>query len=232
MLGTEWTGRDIEALLPSLRGAAFGADGQDTDAESEQWQEQGPWLLLVLLPLAALAFRRGWFSPLPMLLLFVLPPPEANAGIWEDLWWRNDQQAMHRLQSGDAEQAKTLFERPDWRAAAAYQSGDYAAALETLELVVRDARERRRVLRVVAADGVAVDADDVPCRGPVGLGEGVALPVVEDAADRGAADAAPEVPGAVLCAVDAVVDALVGRGAGGGIGEPWKLTTPLRLAPV
>lgn len=130
---TAAVGDDDIALLLNRRLARATAAAEKQDATTERWREEGPWLLLLLLPLAALAFRRGWFSPLPLLLLFVLPPPEANAGVWEDLWWRSDQQAMHRLQSGDADQAKTMFERPDWRAAAAYQSGDYAGALETLD---------------------------------------------------------------------------------------------------
>ena len=130
---TAAVGDDDIALLLNRRLARATAAAEKQDATTERWREEGPWLLLLLLPLEALAFRRGWFSPLPLLLLFVLPPPEANAGVWEDLWWRSDQQAMHRLQSGDADQAKTMFERPDWRAAAAYQSGDYAGALETLD---------------------------------------------------------------------------------------------------
>jgi Ca-activated chloride channel family protein len=32
------------------------------DQETLQWRDEGPWLILLLLPLAALAFRRGWLG--------------------------------------------------------------------------------------------------------------------------------------------------------------------------
>lgn len=35
-----------------------------TQQHSQQWQDQGRWLILFLLPLAALAFRRGWYETL------------------------------------------------------------------------------------------------------------------------------------------------------------------------
>ena len=37
---------------------------------TDQWQEEGPWILLFLVPLAALSFRRGWVG---VFLLFFLP---------------------------------------------------------------------------------------------------------------------------------------------------------------
>jgi len=123
--------RDIEALLPA--GAArLGDRAQKQDASSDQWREEGPWLLLLLLPLAALAFRRGWLSPLVVLVL-VLPAPDAYAVTWDGLWLRPDQQAQRQLEAGQAAEAATLFERSDWRAAAHYQAGDYAQALASLE---------------------------------------------------------------------------------------------------
>ena len=126
-------GDDDLKLLLNRRFALPADAAEKQDATTERWREEGPWLLLLLLPLAALAFRRGWLSPLPLLLVFVMPPPKAHAGVWEDLWWRKDQQAMQRLESGAAHQATAMFERPDWRAAAAYQSGDFARALESLD---------------------------------------------------------------------------------------------------
>ncbi len=52
---------DIERLL-----GGFALPGELADSESQQlgeiWHERGPWLLLALLPLTALGFRRGWLS--------------------------------------------------------------------------------------------------------------------------------------------------------------------------
>lgn len=99
---------------------------------ADRWQEEGPWLLLVLLPLAALAFRRGWLLPV-LALAFVLPPTPGFAFGWDDLWQRVDQQAARTLAQGDAAAAAGRFEDPAWRAAARYRAGDYAGALADLE---------------------------------------------------------------------------------------------------
>jgi len=105
---------------------------QQEAATAERWREAGPWLLLALLPLAALAFRRG--SPLLGLLLLGLfvPPAPALALGWEDLWQRPDQQGARALAAGEVERAAERFADPAWRAAAQARAGDYAAALETL----------------------------------------------------------------------------------------------------
>ncbi len=126
---------DTLALLPEARldvaERRLGVDGP-RDAQADQWREEGPWLLLALLPLAALAFRRGWLGPL-VLLVFLVPPPPAEALGWEDLWWRADQQGAQALAAGDPGQAAERFQRPDWRAAAQYESGAYDQTLETLK---------------------------------------------------------------------------------------------------
>ena len=93
----------------------------------DAWQDQGYWLLLPLLLIAALAGRRGWLFCLP--LFFFLPPP-ANAMSMEDLWWRPDQQGMKLLESSQPSEAAKRFESYQWRGYALYQAGDYAGAIE------------------------------------------------------------------------------------------------------
>ncbi|HJU26454.1 MAG TPA: tetratricopeptide repeat protein, partial [Rhodanobacteraceae bacterium] len=100
---------------------------QTSDASrqhAELWRDGGAWLLLALLPLAALAFRRGWVCVLA--LAFVLP--QARASGLESLWSRPDQRAVRALQHGDYARAQTLAQDPGLRGAAAYRKGDYAAA--------------------------------------------------------------------------------------------------------
>jgi len=123
--------RDIAALLPARAGHMRGG-AEKQDASTEQWREEGPWLLLLLLPLGALAFRRGWVSPL-VLLVLVQAPHDAYALGWDGLWLSADQQAQRRLEAGQPADAAALFERPDWRAAAHYQAGDYTQALQVLK---------------------------------------------------------------------------------------------------
>lgn len=122
--------RDLAMLAPD-RLLHSGDVAHQEEAKTDQWREEGPWLMLLLLPLAALAFRRGWLAPL-LVAVCVLPPPDALAIGWDDLWLRADQQGMRAFERGDAAQAADRFERPDWRAAAAYRAGDYARALELL----------------------------------------------------------------------------------------------------
>jgi Ca-activated chloride channel family protein len=131
--------RDIETLIPA-RGAGLAPRAQKQDTRADQWREEGPWLLLVLLPLAALGFRRGWLSPL-VLVAALTPAPDAHAFGWDDLWLRPDQQAEHLLQAGKPQEAAETFRRPDWRAVAQYQAGDYQQALKTLEGVQGGAAE-------------------------------------------------------------------------------------------
>lgn len=121
-------GSDLDALLG---GGAAGIDrGSDAApdagaAESARWRDRGPWLLLLLLPIALAGFRRGW---LMMLALALLPLPQAHAASFEDLWKRGDQQAAAALARGDAKKAESVARSPDWRAGAAYRAGDYQSA--------------------------------------------------------------------------------------------------------
>ncbi|MEJ2423915.1 MAG: VWA domain-containing protein [Candidatus Thiodiazotropha sp.] len=123
--------RDIEALDLEHVHKRLAEDTSNTTTLADQWREEGPWLLLLLLPLAAAGFRRGWLGPL-VLVVMIAPTPQAQASVWSDLWHRPDQQAVGLLEAGDPQAAAQRFERPDWRAAAAYQAGQYDKALEDL----------------------------------------------------------------------------------------------------
>lgn len=97
-----------------------------TEAGAARFLDRGPWLLLLLVPLAALGFRRGWLM-LALLGAFAGERP-AQAFTWSDLWQRADQQARAQLDAGDAQGAQALAQSPDLRGAAAYRAGDFPAA--------------------------------------------------------------------------------------------------------
>jgi len=120
---------DLDRLLAdvSARPQETEAAGRKTDA----WREEGPWLLLVLLPLTALAFRRGVIAV--WLLLLIFPYRPAAAMDWQDLWLRPDQQASRRLDEGEPAAAARLFTDPAWKGAAAYQAGRYEESLAALD---------------------------------------------------------------------------------------------------
>jgi Ca-activated chloride channel family protein len=100
---------------------------QDETTRLDTWQDQGYWLLLPLVLLAAFAGRRGWLFCLP--LFFFVPQP-ASALSFDDLWLRPDQQGMRLLKSSRPGEAATRFDDHRWQGYARYQAGDFAGAAE------------------------------------------------------------------------------------------------------
>ncbi|MBF0137395.1 MAG: VWA domain-containing protein [Magnetococcales bacterium] len=123
-------GQDLERLMPGLAHGGTLGPAQASRAMTEIWDEQGPWLLVILLPLAAMAFRRGWLLGLWMVFYLVQPGP-AWAWEWDDLWLRPDQRARRALEAGDAARAADLFQDPGWRGMALSQAGQHALAAES-----------------------------------------------------------------------------------------------------
>ena len=114
-------------------------DGQTLHLDS--WADQGYWLLLPLLLLAACAGRRGWLFCLP--LLFMLPQP-SYALSFTDLWLRPDQQGQRLLLQNKPLQAVEHFKDSQWQGLALYQAGDYAgAALRFAEINSANAHYNR-----------------------------------------------------------------------------------------
>jgi len=99
---------------------------REVERDFDIWFEEGPWLLLLLLPLAALSFRRGWIWSI--VFVSILPTPQAEASLWDDLWQTRDQQGAKALESGDAQLAVDLFNDQQWKGSAQYQSGDFSGA--------------------------------------------------------------------------------------------------------
>jgi Ca-activated chloride channel family protein len=99
---------------------------------SDKWNEEGPWLLLIVLPLTALLFRRGILFSIGLIFLpaFFALPDTVMAFNWDDLWLRPDQQATELFHQGETDYASKLFEDNEWKATAAYRSGDYEKAAE------------------------------------------------------------------------------------------------------
>jgi Ca-activated chloride channel family protein len=93
----------------------------------DTWADQGYWLLLPLLLLAACAGRRGWLFCLP--LLFLLPQP-SYAFDFNDLWLRPDQQGLILLKQKHPAEAAQHFEDRQWQGVALYEAGDYSAAAQ------------------------------------------------------------------------------------------------------
>lgn len=122
--------RDIRSLFRSFdESTGFPHEGREA-RQADQWVEEGPWLLLGVLPIAAFAFRRGY---LMVLVLLTLPwPGTVYAWQWKDLWQTPDQQGYEAFQQRDYERAAQSFEDPAWKAASEYSARRYQKALENL----------------------------------------------------------------------------------------------------
>ena len=105
---------------------AMRAAGEPTQLDSHL--DQGYWLLLPLLLLAACAGRRGWLFCLPLLL--ILPSQSSQAFEFEDLWLRPDQQGQRLLQAQRPAEAAQRFIDPQWQGKALFEAEDYSAAAQ------------------------------------------------------------------------------------------------------
>jgi Ca-activated chloride channel family protein len=122
---------DIQYLFAGQTTRDLNQAEQASGLRSEQWREQGPWLILLVIPLAALAFRRG---VLILLLPLLMPVPESAYAVdWTSLWSSPDQQGMRAMEAGAAADAAQHFEDPQWKAAAQYRAGLYEQAAASLE---------------------------------------------------------------------------------------------------
>ncbi|MCX7089439.1 MAG: VWA domain-containing protein [Methylococcales bacterium] len=122
---------DIDRLSGFFEQAVVQQNADTNEVLLQQWAEKGPWLLLGIIPLAALSFRKGLLS---VALLLLLPlPKNSYAYEWQDLWQTKDQQAQQAFQQQDFAKAAEQFKNPDWQAAAEYKAGNYQKAADSLK---------------------------------------------------------------------------------------------------
>jgi Ca-activated chloride channel homolog len=121
---------DIERLNRLFNSGLDQSNETETEFKTDQWHEFGPWLVLFILPIVAFGFRRGYLAILVCLMMS--NPDEAIAFEWNDLWLNNNQKAMRALNKEQADVASELFQDKEWKAAAKYKAGDYAATEELL----------------------------------------------------------------------------------------------------
>ena len=123
---------DVEALSKVFNAVSEKGDKtQDSNRLLQQWDEKGPWLLLLVLPWAALRFRKGLIFWLGLCLIPL--PRQSQALDWQSLWHNSNQQAEQVFKQQQYQQAAEAFENPDWRAAAQYKAGAYQQAADTLK---------------------------------------------------------------------------------------------------
>ncbi len=121
---------DIERLNRLFNSGLEKTNETKSNFETDRWREFGPWLVLLVLPIVAFGFRRGYLAILVCIL--IQSPEDAMAFGWDDLWLNKDQQAMRALDSEQADLASELFNNKEWKAAANYRKGDFAKVEELL----------------------------------------------------------------------------------------------------
>ncbi len=119
--------RDINYLLEIVQSEGE-TEEEVKGLNSDQWHEAGPWLLLALLPLAALVFRRGYLA----VLVLAISLPMSEEGYADSLWLNDDQLGRAQLEEGLASDAAATFQDPQWKAAAHYRAGDFQQTIDQL----------------------------------------------------------------------------------------------------
>lgn len=131
---------DIAPLIPNFDGADSVEDTEEM-VEGDIQHDVGYWLVLLLLPIAALAFRRGWLLSIAatsLLIGAISPSPvfadEANTDPdpeqYKSLWKNDDQTAETAYHNKDYAVTEQQHSSPLWKGTAAYRAGNYEKALE------------------------------------------------------------------------------------------------------
>ncbi len=125
VLPVQYDDSDLERLVASEE-KDQGFQEQEEELTTDRWREEGPWLFVLLLPLVAMIFRRGWL----FVLVLTSWPSLSEAWEWRDLFINDNQRAYELLEEGQAAEAAQIFEDSTWQGIASYKAQEYEAALQ------------------------------------------------------------------------------------------------------
>ncbi|MEC7221134.1 MAG: VWA domain-containing protein, partial [SAR324 cluster bacterium] len=125
VLPVQYDDSDLERLVASEE-KDQGFQEQEEELTTDRWREEGPWLFVLLLPSAAMIFRRGWL----FVLVLTSWPSLSEAWEWRDLFINDNQRAYELLEEGQAAEAAQTFEDSTWQGIASYKAQEYEAALQ------------------------------------------------------------------------------------------------------
>ena len=120
--------QDVQAIASRARRHFALAPSDDP---TMRWRDAGPWVALLLVPLAAMFARRGFLAAVLVALLLSGRPAlaaEGGTGWFWRLWLTPDQRAQMLLDRGEPARAAALFTNTNRRGAALYAAGDYDGA--------------------------------------------------------------------------------------------------------
>ena len=102
----------------------------DLENVEEEWKDFGYWLLIPILFISLLWFRRGWKVHWIWLLFIVMGCNDAGEFNLEDQFFTKDQKAQRLLDKGENERAAQAFESGLHQGYAYYGMGDLEKAAE------------------------------------------------------------------------------------------------------
>lgn len=102
---------------------------EDKQKEDDEWMDMGAILLIIIMPLLLLWFRKGWMVQL--LVIFSLT--SCNNPKWIDLWNSKDYQAQKLYDQGQFTEAADLYQSNIHKGVALFRSGNYDAAAFAFE---------------------------------------------------------------------------------------------------
>ena len=138
--------QDVQSLVSELISERKLSESQ---REGDEWQDFGPYLVLVILPLFVWFFRKGGL--LIGLVLVLLQPEkplyadavdetasatQQHGFSWISLFSNQNQKASQLFESSRYSEAATAFTDPNWQASAHYRAGDFQQALEQYQAQV------------------------------------------------------------------------------------------------
>ena len=118
---------DIDFLVPTDAEKNDDEATDNSELDSEKYIDEGPWLVLAILPLFVLLFRKGLLLSL-FLVAGLQTPQISQAFEWKDLWLNSDQQAAEYINNENPQKAFEKAKSDSWKATAAYKKGDFQSA--------------------------------------------------------------------------------------------------------
>ena len=153
------TAIDIETLAQQELISREAKKEQDEQLhQGDQFREFGPIMVMLILPFAAYAFRRGLVFVLVLMTSSLLLSPSApvqaqdaktQAALvsqtappldtssapswWNNMWQTQDQQAAKQFDQQNYSDAAQMFDNNQWKGSSLYKSGDYEGALKEFQ---------------------------------------------------------------------------------------------------
>ena len=116
---------DVSIVSAQVSQFALDESHGNGDLTTTRWKDRGPYVLILLLPLAALLYRRGWL--LAVAMFFVFSPQQSMAFDWADLWKRSDQRAAQAI-SEERFDDQVLSQHSEWNGIAHYRKSEFEKA--------------------------------------------------------------------------------------------------------